>query len=211
MFARQGPLLEASSCSEGESEGQIVLLGLWATGQRGCLQRSQGETESWQYACGVCPHVPPPTPVLLSLDASLLMSTNFLLRGSMESADCASLRQVETCALHKARADVLDSVPGQQETIRWSQDPACSVSSVDCVFCKCSRAVLLWAFVQGLGGGAAKTGQRMRLTGPRKSPGGQGGFKEDHSSQNLSLGRVHLSKNWEGLSAHLWTVMGLSH
>lgn len=75
------PLLEASSCSEGESEGQIVLLGLWATGQRGCLQGSQCEIESWQYACGVRPHLPPLTPVLLRLGASLLMSANFLLRG----------------------------------------------------------------------------------------------------------------------------------
>lgn len=30
--------------------------------------------------------------------------SNALLRGSMEPADCTSLRQVETCALHKARA-----------------------------------------------------------------------------------------------------------
>lgn len=113
LFPRQGPLLEASSCSEGESEGQIVLLGLWATGQRGCLQWSQCEIENWQYACGVRPHFPPLTHVLLRVGASLLMSANFLLRGNMESADCTSLRQVETCAPHKARADLLDSVPGQ--------------------------------------------------------------------------------------------------
>lgn len=79
-----------------------------------------------------------------------------LLRGSMEPADCTSLRQVETCALHKARAGF--SPRPVRGWGRWSQDPACSVCSVDCVLCKCSRAVLLWAFVQGLGGGAAKTG-----------------------------------------------------
>jgi hypothetical protein len=51
----------------------------------------------------------------------------------------------------------------------------------------------------------------MRLTSPKKSPGGQGGFKEDHPAQRLPLGRVHRSKNWEGPSGHLWTGMGLGH
>lgn len=105
---------------------------------------------------GSVPTSQPRTPVLLRLGASLLTSADSLLRESMEPADCASLRQVETCALHKARADVLDSVPGQQEGIRWSKDTACSVSPVDCVFCKCSRASPPVGFCVGFGGRGSK-------------------------------------------------------
>lgn len=34
---------------------------------------------------------------------------------------------------------------------------------------------------------------------------------EDHPTQKLPLGTVHLSKNWEGLSDHLWTLMNPDH
>lgn len=123
------PLLAASSCSEDGSEGQVVLLGLWATGQRSpvwelamCPRGVGSPTETCQAGCLSC-RAPCP---------------NALPRWSMEPADCTSLRQVEACALHKARADEwLSRIQDQARRQRAGGVSGFRIQPVLCLFFFC--------------------------------------------------------------------------